>query len=183
MKMHKIKIEGYGEQHIMDIIEILGGKRLSSGAYAVTYKVSEEEVIKVFNDDRGYKRYLDAVLSMPNNPYVPVIDYVLEVTDKYLDKWYMVSMERLYEDQHRSTLFDFRDLVKEYLADDCDEDYDRNIRDVPKQLLPAAIPRSLLSVMDVLKEAGAKGFGYDLHDGNFMARLNGDIVITDPLVY
>jgi predicted unusual protein kinase regulating ubiquinone biosynthesis (AarF/ABC1/UbiB family) len=37
--------------------------------------------------------------------------------------------------------------------------------------------------MEVLKEAHKQGFGYDLHDGNFMVRNNGDIVITDPLVY
>lgn len=188
-KIHKVRVKGSAYAHIKDILDILGATRLSSGAYATTYKVDDREVIKVFNDDRGYKRYLDEMSKMKKNSFIPKIGYALEVIDQHSDKWYMVSMERLIpvnkamNNEVRENLLDLRDFVREFVDD---EEYDASnltIRDLPKALLPVAVPRDLLSVMDVLKEANKKGYGFDLHDGNFMARDNGDIVITDPLVY
>jgi hypothetical protein len=189
-KIHKVRVKDSGYAHIQDILDILGAKRLSSGAYATTYKVSANEVIKVFNDDRGYKRYLDKMSMMKKNSFVPRIGYALEVIDQYKDKWYMVSMEKLIpwsrdmDNEMKDHLSEFRSFVREYVNDDDYEDYSNlTIRDLPKAMLPVAVPRELLSVMEVLKEAHKQGFGYDLHDGNFMVRNNGDIVITDPLVY
>jgi hypothetical protein len=119
---------------------------------------------------------------MKDNTFVPQIGYTVELTDQYKDKWYMVSMERLQD--RAPNMRDFRDFVREYVGVDSEDDYDTlTIRDLPKPLLTVAIPKDLLTLMDTIKAAHKDGFGFDLHTGNFMARKNGDIVITDPLVY
>jgi hypothetical protein len=77
----------------------------------------------------------------------------------------------------------FRDTVKEYVGDDWDEEC-LGLTDLPRELQEAALPASLISVMDIIKEGNYRhGLGFDLHTGNVMVRAGGDFVITDPLVY
>lgn len=188
VKIQKVKVKGDARDHVKEIVEILGGDRTGSGIYGQAYKIGDDEIIKVFSDDRAYKYYLDAITKMEDNPYVPQIGYILQVTDEHRDVWYLVSMERL---RHydavpakvRKQFHNFRDFVREFVGDDRDFET-TNITDVPRELVEAAVPDTLLMVMDVIKEGhDAKGMGFDLHTGNVMIRSNGDFVITDPLVY
>lgn len=188
VEIQTFKVKGSARQHIMDIIEILGAKRSGAGAYATTYGISSKEVIKVFSDDRGYMYYLESIAKMTDNSYVPCINYIHKFVDRHRDTWYMVSMERLSDfdtlnQAGRVEFHYFRDLVKEYVGDDYDPEC-VSIQDLPRELIKVALPKTLLQVMDVIRDGNYKeGLGFDLHSGNIMLRTGGDLVITDPLVY
>lgn len=189
VKIQTIKVPGDASDHIKEIMDILGAKYHGSGVWGKVYKVDNEEVIKVFSDDRGYLHYLKGIAKLKqDNSFMPRINYIHKIVDEHKDVWYMVSMERLTDyttlkARGRKDFHAFRDLVKEYVGDDWDVEC-LGLTDLPRELVEVALPDTLLAVMDVIKEGNYQhGLGFDLHTGNVMVRAGGDFVITDPLVY
>lgn len=179
---------------VLDFLDSLGAKHTGSGAFAKVFKVSDEEVIKVFYDDEGYTRFLRVISRMGNNSYVPVISWVTRVIGTDGDTAYMVSMERLVDvyslgDEERKVFNNFRSIVREFVGDagyySTDESRATGFRGLDEVVIEAILPPDLIELINEMNDVvfSSDDVCTDLHAGNLMIRpLTRDIVITDPFV-
>ena len=161
-------------KHAREIVsDLLDSDWLDCGAFANVYRC-EDEILKVFEDDKGYLAYLEALskLEKPNS-YAPVINYVKVFTcgKKMVG---LVSMEpliacsKLRGDKYK----DFRKTVGQI----------SNYFDGSKKY---EIPEELVTLRNLIKDAkkATRRICYDIHIGNIMLRANNSLVVTDPLAY
>lgn len=182
-EIQKISVDCDPNAFIKEVLSVLRARQIGEGAFATAYSVGKDEIIKVFERDRGYLYYLKALAKMKTqNSFAPVINSVIQVK-KGRKSVYMVSMERLKSvwklktHSKQSTMFyDFLDVVDNV----ADSEYNK----VPKELISAILPDELNDVLKIVVR-GTKlstiELTNDLHAGNVMIRTNGEFVITDPL--
>ena len=161
--------------HAREIVTgLLKSHWLDCGAFASVYRCGNE-ILKVFEDDKGYLAYLEALskLEKPNS-YAPVINYV-KVFTKGKKMVGLVSMEPLIGcDKIRGAKYkDFRKTVTQI------NDYFDNGNSKYK------IPGELVTLRNLIKDAkkATRRICYDIHIGNIMLRANNTLVVTDPLAY
>lgn len=182
-EIQKISVDCDPKTFVKEVLSVLHARQIGDGAFATVHSVGKDEIIKVFERDRGYLFYLKALAKMKTqNSFAPVINSVLQVK-KGRKSVYMVSMERLNHwsklgiDSKRSTMFfDFINFVDKVAA------FEYNT--IPDELVRATLPDELNAVLKIVVR-GTKlstiELGNDLHSGNVMIRTNGEFVITDPL--
>lgn len=161
-------------KHAREIVsDLLDSRWLDCGAFANVYRY-EDEILKVFEDDKGYLAYLEALskLEKPNS-YAPVINYVKVFTSGKKSVG-LVSMEplipcsKLRGDKYGA----FRKTVGQI----------SNYFDGSKKY---EIPEELVTLRNLIKDAkkATRRICYDIHIGNVMLRANNTLVVTDPLAY
>lgn len=160
--------------HAREIVsDLLDSRWLDCGAFANVYRY-EDEILKVFEDDKGYLAYLEALskLEKPNS-YAPVINYV-KVFTKGKKMVGLVSMEPLIGcDKILGAKYkDFRKTVGQISGY-----FDGNKK--------YEIPEELVTLRNIIKDAkkATRRISYDIHIGNIMLRANNTLVVTDPLAY
>lgn len=160
--------------HAREIVsDLLDSRWLDCGAFANVYRC-EDEILKVFEDDKGYLAYLEALskLEKPNS-YAPVINYV-KVFTKGKKMVGLVSMEPLIGcDKILGAKYkDFRKTVGQISGY-----FDGNKK--------YEIPEELVTLRNIIKDAkkATRRISYDIHIGNIMLRANNTLVVTDPLAY
>jgi hypothetical protein len=182
-EIQKIDVDCDPKTFVKEILSVLHAREIGAGAFATAYSVGKDEIIKVFERDRGYLYFLKAISkTKKQNSFLPQINSVLRVKNgrKIV---YMVSMERLKtvwqlrEGSKRKT--EFYDLMN-FL----DKSVDPGFKAIPDEIVRGVLPEELLDVIKIVSR-GTKlstiELGYDLHSGNVMVRANGEFVITDPL--
>ena len=153
-------------------LENLGYKKyhLGSGIFGSVYARPEDNfVVKIFQPDRGYKRYLDYMQSNTMNPYVPKLR---GKPIKLPNNFTLVRLEKL-------TPIDSA-LHNEimYLLKPKDDAMYKSIR----KSFEGKYPQFLNFLHDIQNIAQrGSGFALDIHHGNIMMRNNLP-VITDPFV-
>lgn len=144
---------------------------LGSGVFGTVYARPEDDyVVKIFQPDKGYKRYLDYMQTNRMNPYVPKIR---GKPIKLPNDLTMVRIEKLKEiDMNLFTEIKYLQNPKEG-----DHVY-RAVRKSFEERYP-----QFLNLLDELKSMSNRGSGLalDIHPGNIMMRDNLP-VITDPFV-
>ena len=182
-EIQKISVDCDPNTFVKEVLSVLRARMIGDGAFATAYSVGKDEIIKVFERDRGYLYYLKALAKMKTqNSFAPVINSVLQVK-KGRKSVYMVSMERLQPwtklktRAKRSAMFyDFINFV--------DSVADSEYNTIPDELVSAILPDELNDVLKIVVR-GTKlstiELANDLHAGNVMIRTNGEFVITDPL--
>jgi hypothetical protein len=153
---------------------LLGSDWLDCGAYANVYRY-EDEILKIFEDDKGYLAYLEGLSKLQEvNSYAPVINYVKVFTSGN-KKVGLVSMEPLIGiDKIRGEKYkEFKLTVHQISAY-----FDNNSKNF-------VIPEELVKLRNIIKEAkkSNRRVCYDIHIGNIMLRANNSLVVTDPLAY
>jgi hypothetical protein len=151
----------------------LGYKKyhLGNGIFGTVYSRPEDNyVVKIFQPDRGYDRYLQYMQSNLQNPYVPKLR---GKPVKLPNGFTMVRIEKLKEIDSK--------LYQEisYLRGGPKNDpYFAGLRKSFEERYP-----QFLNFLDELKAMGSRGSGLalDLHSGNIMQRDNLPVV-TDPFV-
>lgn len=143
---------------------------LGAGIFGTVYARPEDDyVIKIFQPDKGYKRYLDYMQTNRMNPYVPKLR---GKPIKLPNGLTMVRIEKLKEIDPK--------LYNEisYLKAGKDDVMSQAVRRSFEQRYP-----QFLNLLDDLKMMSNRGTGLalDLHGGNIMMRDNLP-VITDPFV-
>lgn len=160
--------------HAREIVsDLLKSKWLDSGAFANVYKHGNE-VLKVFEDDKGYLAYLQELSELKKqNSYAPVINYV-KVFTSGRKKVGLVSMETLTQPK--------RGTEKNVLFRNTVRQIDTFIETGKADFV---VPKELVEMRTVINKAkkSAKLHLCDIHSGNIMLRENDNIVITDPLAY
>lgn len=153
----------YLEQH--------GFKKLGQGTYGATYESPKYPyVFKVFNNDSGYKTYLDYVLKNQNNPNVPKIKgtYI-----KINDDTYAVRMEKL-----KALPIGFG----EHEVIDALDTHNRHrpLSPEKEELLKTKYPGIYKIVKDLPVIGKGHGLDFNAYNDNILFRGNVP-VITDPL--
>lgn len=134
------------------LMEQYGFSMLGAGKYASVFgKPGYPYVIKVFMKDAAYLRWLNFCMQHPNNPYCPKVrGKVVRIDHNFM----AIRLEKLKEyDGHDSP-----DAVLYHASEELEE--------------PNA-----KQVVDYL-EGNYRLL--DLHDGNFMLRPDGHLVVVDP---
>lgn len=157
--MKKLNDLGYEKYHI------------GSGVFGTVYSRPEDNyVVKIFQPDKGYKKYLDFMQTNWQNPYVPKLR---GKPVKLPNGFTLVRIEKLKEiDMNLFTEINYLQYPKEgdhvYIA----------IRKKFEEKYP-----QLLNFLAELKLMSSRGSGIhlDLHPGNIMMRDNLPVV-TDPFV-
>ena len=182
-EIQKINVDCDPKTFVNEVLSVLRARVIGGGAFATAYSVGKDEIIKVFERDRGYLYYLNALAKMKTqNSFAPVINSVIQVK-KGQKTVYMVSMERLQpwtklksRSKQSAMFYDFLNFV--------DKVADSKYNAIPKELVSAILPDELNDVLKIVVR-GTKlktiDLGCDLHSGNVMIRTNGEFVITDPL--
>lgn len=182
-EIQKISVDCDPKTFVKEVLSVLHARMIGDGAFATAYSVGKDEIIKIFERDRGYLYYLKALAKMKTqNSFAPVINSVLQVK-KGRKSVYMVSMERLKPgqrlkiDSKRSGMFyDFINFV--------DSVADSEYNTIPDELVRATLPDELNDVLKIVirgTKLSTIELANDLHAGNVMIRANGEFVITDPL--
>ena len=182
-EIQKISVDCDPKTFVKEVLSVLRARLIGDGAFATAYSVGKDEIIKVFERDRGYLYYLNALAKMKTqNSFAPVINSVIQVKNGRKSV-YMVSMERLQpwtklksRSKQKKMFYDFLDLV--------DKLADSRYNAIPDELVSAILPDELTDVLKIVVR-GTKlstiELTNDLHAGNVMVRTNGEFVITDPL--
>lgn len=161
-------------KHAREIVsDLLDSRWLDCGAFASVYRC-EDEILKIFEDDKGYLAYLEALSKLDKqNSYAPVINYV-KVFTKGKKMVGLVSMEPLIGcDKILGAKYkDFRKTVGQISGY-----FDGNKK--------YEIPEELVTLRNIIKDAkkATRRISYDIHIGNIMLRANNTLVVTDPLAY
>ena len=182
-EIQKINVDCEPKTFVKEILSVLHAREIGSGAFATAYSVGKDEIIKVFERDRGYLYFLKAISkTKKQNSFLPQINSVLRVKNGQ-KVVYMVSMERLKSyfklksDSKRKT--EFSNFMN-FLSKSVDPDF----KVIPDEIVRSVLPEELIKVVKIVVR-GSKlktiDLGCDLHSGNVMIRANGDFVITDPL--
>jgi hypothetical protein len=130
-------------------------------------------IIKIFSYDDGYMDYLRFAAKHPNNKYVP--KFKGQAT-KIFDEIYYVRVEKL--EEIASLTPKLVSIMSEF------EDISRLLRKYGERALTEKnlrVEKDMLEFCRYLSKV-PENFGVDLHDGNFMQRPNGQIVVIDPLI-
>lgn len=179
-----------------------GAKHLGSGAFAATYLSKSGRVIKIGGMNDSYIEYAKQVIAAKGskNPFLPKI-YSLTfyraaktaTFEASYREFYVVEMERLYElhEKHDNNICTIVSMFENIL------EYDRTFdNEVKGQVRSVAIPGIYAAKVKVdpkaagyfrhLKTLVNKAIrkaecGWDIHEGNIMARRNGQLVVTDPI--
>jgi hypothetical protein len=182
-EIQKINVDCDPKTFVKEILSVLHAREIGEGAFATAYSVGKDEIIKVFERDRGYLYFLKAISkSKKQNSFLPQINSVLRVKNgrKIV---YMVSMERL------KSYFQLRDGSKRKtefsnFMNFLDKSVDPDHKVIPDEIVQNVLPEELNDVLKIVVR-GTKlitiDLGCDLHSGNVMVRANGEFVITDPL--
>jgi hypothetical protein len=182
-EIQKINVDCDPKTFVKEILSVLHAREIGAGAFATAYSVGKDEIIKVFERDRGYLYFLKAISkSKKQNSFLPQINSVLRVKNgrKIV---YMVSMERL------KSYFQLRDGSKRKtefsnFMNFLDKSVDPDHKVIPDEIVQNVLPEELNDVLKIVVR-GTKlitiDLGCDLHSGNVMIRANGEFVITDPL--
>jgi hypothetical protein len=182
-EIQKIDVDCDPKTFVKEILSVLHAREIGEGAFATAYSVGKDEIIKVFERDRGYLYFLKAISkSKKQNSFLPQINSVLKVKSgrKIV---YMVSMERL------KSFFQLRDGSKRKtefsnFMNFLDKSVDPDHKVIPDEIVQNVLPEELNDVLKIVVR-GTKlitiDLGCDLHSGNVMVRANGEFVITDPL--
>jgi hypothetical protein len=182
-EIQKINVDCDPKTFVKEILSVLRARQIGEGAFATAYSVGKNEIIKVFERDRGYLYFLKAISkSKKQNSFLPQINSVLRVKNgrKIV---YMVSMERL------KSFFQLRDGSKRKtefsnFMNFLDKSVDPEFKSIPDEISQNVLPKELNDVLKIVVR-GTKlstiDLGCDLHSGNVMIRANGEFVITDPL--
>ena len=186
------------DDYVQEFVEVCTGgpvNRLSSGIYARVYEGKNSSVFKVGSalDNQGYIRYFARYSKNQENPFFPKVYWsALIVNEDQESAVYIIHMEKLLETWipkddiwARKTYGRQPEILLEKLA----ENIECNSRIVlPKNVAP--VPPEFYSAKKAIREAreeaelnhyGDEYAAFDLHNGNFMWRHNGQIVITDPI--
>jgi hypothetical protein len=157
---------------LMQKLEHLGYKKynLGAGLFGTVYARPEDDfVVKIFQPDRGYQRYLNYMQSNKMNPYVPKLR---GKPIKLPNNFTLVRIEKLKPID--------MDLYKEiyYLI------YKKNDIGYPviRKNFEQRYPQ-FINLLDEIKQMSDNdgALSIDLHPGNIMMRDNLP-VITDPFV-
>lgn len=154
---------------------------LGEGVFAKVYTNGLDEVIKISSGDEpdwGYLTYLEEIQKAPSgNTWLPEIRDVKVYMDDWDNMALVVRMERLHpvkywHDDVADDLRAIRNAARTAARDD-----DR----LPHTMNTGEARAAQEAIEVIRRAAAASNHCLDLHDGNFMQRPDGTIVITDPL--
>jgi hypothetical protein len=190
-------------QDLLDSFESdYGGKILGGGAFAIVLSHSSwNYVLKIFNDDSCYLKYVRFCMKNQNNKFVPkLLDKPRKITPTYKRRsnqqnLYTVKMENL--EPLSDSSIDANSIEKMSFAgmalNDEGTRKDLTVAGVDKYIKSkypsmSGLVRQLVwnrnsrALFDFLKEIKTifPSCSLDLHSDNFMSRKNGEIVVTDP---
>jgi hypothetical protein len=149
--------------------EYLLGEGYFSGVFA---RPQDDYVIKIFNKDPGYNKFLKYVLENQNNPHVPKIR---GKPIKLLNKYRIVRIEKL-SDLNSAEHKEIYDKLYYYIFNKYPYPNKtiENITDI-KNYIIENFP-NILPILETMKDNKSI---LDFHEGNIMFRENTP-VITDP---
>jgi hypothetical protein len=192
------------DRGIIDVLKKKGYKYLGAGVDQTAFiEPGTGFVLKIFGtqgkkgfgpDHKMFFAWADFCSKHQDNPYLPRI-YAHESflwqdpeTKKH-HRYLMIRTEQLYDSGKIGVTLE--DLARGFsYGDDYDAGIDRfrffTKDDKQKQILKLlgkkGFDRMAKTIYDLAKIADKKGWGLDLHGGNFMLRKNGTPVINDPWV-
>lgn len=152
----KLKQEGYRQYLI------------GEGAYAGVFaKPDDPYVIKLFQQDPGYEKFLSYVLSNQQNPHVPRIKGKPVTIEKYYKIVRLEKLSKYSTDQHLDTYTRIVGYVADYGKPYANVSNSKKLEKQYPQLIP------------LLQELSKHKYMLDLNPGNILFRGNVP-VITDP---
>ena len=155
-------------------LEKYGFKLVGAGAKGAAFSHDKYPyIIKIFSYDRGYTRYVKFVNAHPNNIYVPKFK---GQPTKIFDEIYYIRVEKLLPiDRQNPKLPSLMGKLVEIT---------RQLRSYGEVNLDGKALKFDSDMMEICEFLAKTPLfmSVDLHDGNFMARPNGEIVIIDPLI-
>jgi hypothetical protein len=178
------------EDYLLELIEVYSGRprvKVGSGIHATVFKGPNSTVFKVGSAARncGYLEYFSQWQKDVDNPFYPKVFWsVLVLNPDQETAYYAIMMEKLLETwskRVRKMTKGFKPSMANVLfqvADCIDRDTDILMS---KRIGPP--PESFYRAKGAILQAQEKdgNCALDLHDGNFMWRPDGQLVITDPL--
>jgi hypothetical protein len=163
----------------LDIIEFIENLKQSGyrkyligeGFYAGVFaRPSDNYVIKIFENDPGYEKFLKYILQNRSNPHVPKIK---SKPITFLKKYKIVRIERLTPlDKNNQEHIELYKSIINYISD-YGKDY--TYAEINRKQLTKQYPQ----LVDLLQELHKNKYMLDLNVNNFMLR-NTTPVITDP---
>lgn len=180
LEIQKIKVDCDPHIFVNEVLSVLRARKIGEGAFATVFSVGKNEIVKVFQKDRGYLYFLNAIRkTKKQNSFLPRINSVLQVKNGR-EILYMVSMERLKSvfqlregSKLKDQFYNFMDFIGESV--------DESISDKIKQNVLSEELKYVMKIVDRGTRLNTIDLTCDLHSGNVMVRANGEFVITDPL--
>lgn len=190
-------------QDLLDSFESdYGGKVLGGGAFAIVLSHSSwNYVLKIFNDDSCYLKYVRFCMKNQNNKFVPkLLDKPRRITPTYKRRsnqqnLYTVKMENLEPLSYSSIdvnsiekmsfagmALNDESIRKDLTVDSVDKYIKSKYPSMSGLVRQLVWNRNSRALFDFLKEIKTifPSCSLDLHSDNFMSRENGEIVVTDP---
>ena len=158
-----------------------GYHKIGGGAYGLVF-ISERHpyALKVFYNDPAYINWLEYCKKNQDNPYIPKIKgkYIRVIPEKEV---YAVRMEKL-EPCNLDKYAEFNKVVSRKVYEYDDHTYYIVHGSLKEPTMP--IDDHLQEVLNFLLNIRQKNkHTVDLHHNNIMQRLNGQLVVVDPLAY
>jgi hypothetical protein len=197
----------YKTHNIDRIRQVFGnqGKLLGSGRFATAHSIQKDirsvvKIAAVYPDleDDGYYGYLKEIIKMQDNPYVPQILEIVEVTskDQNVNPYLIVNLEQLHDfdscsknniefiltkmlgyvpTETNKQINSYKNRIIDIIDNYCETGKDKNFKIIDEQLLEV-----LNAIYDIHSY-----YSVDIHSGNIMVRKTSygpQLVITDPLI-
>ncbi len=134
-------------------------------------KDSSNYVLKVFESDTPYRKFLE-LITKHQNPHFPVIKGNFKINSRY----YAVRMEKLASIGYGS---DLGGMLSAYLNSKKKLGYQIEYLNKFKEF--SKDKPELVKALDLIDEFLLDSYKLDLHNDNIMRRKDGTIVIIDPV--
>lgn len=188
---------------IDSILKAKGYKKLGSGVDQTAYlEPGTGYVLKVFGtqggesfsaDHKMFFKWVKYCMSVPKNPFVPKFggyESFIFNGDRYLQ--IRQEMLKPIAGPGANLLSKFSDAIYgdfietlpnlEKWMDEFEPAYIPALQQLKKQLGPKGLQLLFSTMLKVYRIGEKRGYEFDLHAGNFMARADGTPVIVDPWV-
>jgi hypothetical protein len=155
---------------VVEKLAALGWNSLGSGHYAKVFSnPTKSYVLKIFQQDYGYEKYLDIIRKNKGNPHVPIL-YGRGVPVQLTPKVSAIRMEKL-----QSVTEDIIDLYV-----DPEYEFEPTVEDIFSEENEMYLKKRFPDLYKLVKQISGADTDWDMHENNVMARGN-VLVIIDPL--
>jgi hypothetical protein len=145
---------------------------IGEGFYAGVFsRPTDNYVIKIFENDPGYEKFIKYVLSNRDNPHVPKIK---SKPIRFLKKYKILRIEKLQKlDKNNEQQMEIYKSIVNYISD-YGKDYKYAV--INRKKLQKQFPK----LIPILNELQSNKYLLDLSHNNIMFRNQNTPVITDP---